>query len=36
MHTVTDYRRYLLNGIVWTAGLDVPAEGVAAPPPPEL
>ena len=36
MHTVTDYRRYLLNGIAWTAGLDVPADGVASPLPPEF
>lgn len=25
---VEDYRRFLLNGIVWAAGLDVPAGGV--------
>jgi type 1 glutamine amidotransferase len=25
---VEDYRRFLLNGIVWTAGLEVPAGGV--------
>ena len=31
LHTVADYRRYLLNGIAWTAGLEVPAEGVRAP-----
>lgn len=36
MHKVADYRRYLLNGIVWTAGMEVPAGGVASPPPPEL
>lgn len=36
MHNVEDYRRYLLNGIIWTAKIDVPAEGVAAPAPPEL
>src|SRR4051812_7437718 len=36
MHTVADYRKFLLNGIAWTAGLDVPAGGVAAPPAPEL
>ena len=36
MHTVADYRRFLLNGITWTAGLDVPSGGVAAPPPPEF
>jgi len=34
MHTVAAYRRYLLNGIAWIAGLEVPAEGVNAPPPP--
>jgi hypothetical protein len=31
LHTIADYRRYLLNGIAWTAGLEVPAEGVRAP-----
>ena len=36
MHSVEDYRRYLLNGIIWTAKIDVPAEGVFAPAPPEL
>ncbi|HWI86978.1 MAG TPA: ThuA domain-containing protein [Sphingomonas sp.] len=36
MHLVPDYRRYLLNGIVWAAGIEVPAGGVKAPPPPEL
>jgi type 1 glutamine amidotransferase len=36
MHNVADYRRYLLNGIIWTAKIDVPAEGVAAPAPPEM
>ena len=36
MHSVEDYRRYLLNGIIWTAKIDVPAEGVVAPAPPEL
>jgi type 1 glutamine amidotransferase len=36
MHSVEDYRRYLLNGIIWTAKMDVPAEGVLAPAPPEL
>jgi hypothetical protein len=34
MHSVADYRRFLLNAITWIAGLDVPAAGVAAPPPP--
>jgi type 1 glutamine amidotransferase len=36
MHTVADYRRYLLNGIAWTAGVEIPAGGVSAPPPTEL
>jgi len=36
MHTVADYRRYLLNAIAWTAGLDVPRGGVSAPPQPEF
>lgn len=36
MHTVADYRRFLLNGIAWTAGLSVPEVGVAAPAPPEF
>jgi len=36
MHTVADYRRFLLNGIAWTAGLSVPSSGVAAPAPPEF
>jgi type 1 glutamine amidotransferase len=36
MHNVEDYRRYLLNAIIWTAKIDVPAEGVIAPAPPEL
>jgi hypothetical protein len=36
MHSVEDYRRYLLNGIIWTAKIDVPAGGVVAPAPPEL
>ena len=34
MHNVPDYRNYLLNAIAWIAGLDIPAEGVIAPPPP--
>ena len=25
---VDDYRRFLLNGIAWAAGLEVPAGGV--------
>ena len=36
MHTVADYRRFLLNGIAWTAGLNVPKVGVTAPTPPEF
>jgi type 1 glutamine amidotransferase len=36
LHTVADYRKFLLNGIAWTAGLDVPAGGVAAPPQPQF
>ena len=36
MHTVADYRRYLMNGIAWTAGLEIPAGGVSAPPPPQM
>ena len=28
-----DYRRFLLNGIVWAARLEVPAEGVQSPNP---
>jgi type 1 glutamine amidotransferase len=35
MRTEDDYRRFLLNGIVWAAGLDVPESGVQAPVPPE-
>jgi len=30
---VDDFRKLVLNGIVWTAGLDVPADGVASPRP---
>ena len=36
MHMVGDYRRFLLNGIAWTAGLSIPQEGVDAPAPPEF
>jgi hypothetical protein len=32
--TVDDYRRFLLNGIVWTAGIDVPQGGVQSVMPP--
>jgi len=28
MSTVEDFRKFLLNGIAWAAGLDVPADGV--------
>lgn len=31
---LADYRRFLLNGIVWAAGLEVPAGGVQSPTPP--
>jgi hypothetical protein len=34
MHNVPEYRNYLLNAIAWIAGLEIPAEGVIAPPPP--
>jgi type 1 glutamine amidotransferase len=30
---VEDYRRFLLNGIVWAAGIEVPAGGVQSKPP---
>lgn len=33
MHRVASYRKFLLNGIAWIAGLDVPPEGVNAPVP---
>jgi hypothetical protein len=36
MHGVAEYRRYLLNGITWAGGIDVPADGVQSPPPPEF
>ncbi|HEX2759308.1 MAG TPA: hypothetical protein VHM27_02295 [Rhizomicrobium sp.] len=36
MHGQADYRRFLLNGIAWIAGVGLPREGVAAPPPPEF
>jgi len=32
LHTIADYRRFLMNGIAWLAKLEVPAEGVQAPP----
>jgi hypothetical protein len=28
LKTVEDYRRFLLNGIVWAAGIEVPRGGV--------
>jgi len=34
MHNVAAYRKYLLNGIAWIAGLEVPSVGVDAPAPP--
>ena len=36
MHAIVDYRRFLLNGILWTATGSVPRGGVASPPPPEM
>jgi type 1 glutamine amidotransferase len=36
MHNVAEYRRYLLNAITWIAKIEVPAEGVMSPPPPEF
>jgi hypothetical protein len=36
LHSIESYRRYLLNGIAWTAGLEVPRGGVSAPPQPEM
>ncbi len=36
LHSVDSYRRYLLNGIAWIAGLDVPRGGVTAPKQPEM
>jgi type 1 glutamine amidotransferase len=36
MHSVAEYRRFLLNGITWAAKIDVPADGVQSPTPPEL
>jgi len=36
MHNVADYRRYLLNGIIWAAKIEVPNEGVVSPPPKEF
>jgi type 1 glutamine amidotransferase len=36
MHGVADYRRFLLNAIIWAATGEVPAEGVVSPAPPEL
>ena len=36
MHTVADYRRFLLNGIAWVANVEVPPDGIVSPAPPEL
>ena len=36
MHKFADYRRFLLNSILWAAAGNVPRGGVASPPPPEL
>ena len=36
MHGVAEYRRFLLNGILWTATGNVPRGGVSSPPPPEM
>jgi hypothetical protein len=33
--TVEDFRRFLLNGIAWTAGLEVPDGGVQSTVPPD-
>jgi type 1 glutamine amidotransferase len=33
LRTVEDYRRFLLNGIVWAAKMEVPAGGVQSTPP---
>jgi type 1 glutamine amidotransferase len=35
LRNVEDYRRFLLNGIVWAAKMDVPVEGVQSTPPAE-
>lgn len=32
LHTKPDYRRFLMNATAWLAKLDVPAEGIQAPP----
>jgi type 1 glutamine amidotransferase len=36
MHLQPSLRRFLLNGLVWSAGRQVPVDGVQAPAPPEL
>lgn len=36
MHKFADYRRFLLNGILWAATGEVPRGGVSSPPPPEM
>ena len=33
---IDDYRKFLLNGIVWAASLDVPADGVASATPEDI
>lgn len=35
MYAIEDYRKFLLNGILWAAGGNVPDGGVQAPTPPE-
>ena len=36
MHSVAEYRRFLLNAIIWAAKIDVPSDGVLSPPPKEF
>jgi type 1 glutamine amidotransferase len=36
MHNVAEYRRFLLNAIIWSAKVDVPSDGVLSPPPKEF
>jgi type 1 glutamine amidotransferase len=36
MHNVAEYRRFLLNAIIWAAKIDVPSDGVLSPPPKEF
>ncbi len=35
LRTVEDYRRFLLNGLVWVARIEVPEGGVQSSPPAE-